>query len=154
MGWENRELAKFVALGDDREKNQVKAVGGILLRLVHGSYQGKPIVSYEYIAKDGEIYQLSGSAGLALKIRSDDIGKFFKATFKGRVRGKGPQPYKDIEVQFYSGEPTEDMRKFPGFDEYYGKHLGPATTENREPPPLDEMPPALQEDDDDGLPFN
>jgi hypothetical protein len=147
-GFVKREVAEnFVALGDG--EGEVKKVGGILVRFVENNHFDKPKTDYEYLDKNGNMQLLSGSASLARQINGGDLGKFFKAEFIGwgkSARGK----FKNIAVYIWDGEPTDDMRKWPKFEDYY-KGTGAAPAKR-----FEDKPAAIvkgEEQDDDDLPF-
>ena len=116
MTWSKREaVTNLVVLGD--EEGHVKTVGGLLIGMPKDkTYPDK--VNYEIVRKDGETVVLSGSASLSRQINSGDLGKFIKCEFNGWGRS-GNGKFKIIEVNVWEGEPTEDMKKWPGYAEIH-----------------------------------
>jgi hypothetical protein len=159
MGFVKREVAEnFVSLGEG--EGDVRQVGGILTRFVENKHFDKPKTDYEFIDKNGELQVLSGSASLARQIHSEDLGKFFKATFEGWGKSANGK-FKQIAVFIWEGELNPAMKAWPKLDQYYGKRpttialVGrvapkPAATDD-----FDEMPEPIQQGqvEDDDLPF-
>lgn len=145
MGWGKREVVdNFVTLGDS--EGDVKKAGGILTRFVENRHFAQPKTDYEYVGQDGNLAVLSGSASLARQIHAEDLGKFFKAEFEGwGTSGKGK--FKKIAVYIYDGEPTDTMRAWPKFAEYFGKAAASKSA------PADDYPPPHEDEDSDDLPF-
>lgn len=154
MGFVKREVAdNFVTIGDG--DGDVAKAGGILTRFVPNNHFATPKTDYEFVNKQGELAILSGSASLMRQIHAEDLGKFFKVEFEGWGKSaKGA--FKKIAVYLWDGEPTDEMRQWPRFSEYFGKQpkaqpaLATATKIRDE---FDKMPAALEKDDDDDLPF-
>jgi len=139
----------FISLGDG--EGDVKSVGGILTKFVENRQFAKPKTDYEFVDKDGKLQVLSGSASLARQIHADDMGKFFKATFEGWGKSNNGN-FKQIAVYIWDGEPTEVMKQWPKFDQYYRAGGQPVALVARD---FEKMPAAIQkgEEEDDGLPF-
>lgn len=114
MGWTKREVASnLVILGD--EEGNVQKAGGLLAAITPDSaYDGN--YHYELVQKDGKSINVAGSASINRTVRDKDIGKFIKFEFHGwgkSARGK----FKQIEVNIWEDEPTEDMKKWPRYAE-------------------------------------
>jgi hypothetical protein len=159
MSWGKREVVNnFISLGDGDD--DVTKTGGILTRIVKNSHYDK--MDYEFVGKDGELAVLSGQATLARQISPDDMGKFFKAEFKGWGKSANGK-YKVIEVYIWDGEPNEAMKAWPKFATYYGKksadHTGPSAAKKLAEKVRDDFddfadpPKALAKAEDDDLPF-
>lgn len=154
MGWDKREpVTDLVVLGDD-EGNR-KRVGGLLIGLPRDKGYNK--TNYEIIEQSGELITLSGSASIARQLDEQDVGKFVKLEFTGW--GKSPNgKYKAIEVNVWDGEPSDVMKKWPRFAEFYGKTNGKPLVASRPAVASDpifddtDFPGALEEKEDD-LPF-
>lgn len=155
MGFVKREvLDNLVILGDD--DGNVRRAGGIFVRLVANTQFDKPKTDYEFVDKAGELQILSGSATLQRQITADDMGKFFKAEFEGWGRSANGK-FKKIAVYIWDGEPTEQMKQWPKFSEYYGKGAPreeAKKTAERLREELDSFATnPLKDEDDDDLPF-
>lgn len=146
MAFVKRDVAdNLVVLGDD--DGNVRKAGGILVRFVPNTQFDKPKTDYEFVNKKGELMILSGSATLSRQIGSSDLGKFFKAEFEGWGKSANGK-FKKIGVYFWDGDPTEEMKQWPKFSQYFGA----ATSRND----FADMPKSIakgQEEDDDDLPF-
>ena len=117
MTWTKREAVSNLAILGEDEGNR-KVVGGLLAAIVPDhSYPDKS--NYEIVQKSGESLLLSGSASLERQIRTTDVGKFIKATFKGWGKSAKGR-FKEIEVLIWEGEPDAVMREWPRFDEFHG----------------------------------
>jgi hypothetical protein len=147
MSWEKREPVTNLAVLGDEEGNK-KKVGGLLIGCPKDRmYPDK--TNYEIVQKDGEVLLLSGSASLRNQIGESDIGHFIKCEFTGW--GKSPNgKYKAIDVFVFTGEPTDDMKKWPRFAEFQKNGKPPVTKTATETD--DDFPGALADDEDD-LPF-
>jgi hypothetical protein len=143
MSWEeSKPPTGFTILGDD--EGNVPKVGGLLAAIVQ-SDKYKNTDNYELVQQDGSIKTLAGCTTLASRIFSKHVGKFLKAEFVGWEKGKAGR-YKDTKVLFWEGEPTDEMKKWPRWEEL--------NTENGDEPPLDETQAAVHEDEtEDDLPF-
>ena len=150
MGWEKRESVNedLVILGDDPTKNKRKVAG--LLASVKPDRTYKDNFNYELVQKDGTSISLAGSASINRMLSADDVGKFIRAEFTGW--GSSPNGrFKQIEVQVWSGEITEDMKKWPRWAELQnGRGEKPAVASRND----DDFASATASDpDDDDLPF-
>lgn len=157
MGFVKREvLDNLVILGDD--DGNVQKAGGILTRLIINTTFEKPKTDYEYVDKSGELKIIGGGATLARQISPSDVGKFFKMEFEGWGKSANGK-FKKIAVYMWDGEPTEPMKAWPRFKEFYGKSAPTPVTANARQmaekirDDFDEMPAALQDDTDESLPF-
>lgn len=149
MTWKKRDpVSNLVILGDD--EGQVRMVGG-LLAAVTQDQQYPSRSNYELIQKDGNSVVVAGSASLGRQIFPRDVGKFLKAQFLGWGKSANGK-FKQIEVNVWDGEPTEDMRKWP----HYGEFANEAKPRQEGKAAADEdfsdFPAALRDEDDD-LPF-
>ncbi len=143
MAWSKREpVSNLVVLGDD--EGQVKKVGG-LLASVKQDAQYPSRSNYELIQKDGESIMLAGSASIGRQLFPGDIGRFVKLTFMGWGSSKNGK-FKEIEVNVFDGEPTDDMKKWPRYAELSRKPKGESA--DGDPGPTD-----TGDDFDDDLPF-
>ena len=156
MGFVKREVVdNLVILGDD--EGNVQKAGGILTRLVLNTSFEKPKTDYEYVDKSGELKVIGGGATLARQITPADVGKFFKVEFEGWGKSANGK-FKKISVYMWDGELTDAMKQWPRFREFYGKAAPAPVSANAKAAAakirddFDEMPAALQADDDD-LPF-
>lgn len=141
MSWSKREaVSNLVILGDGED--QKKKVGGLLIGMPHDrTYPDK--VNYEIIQRDGETILLSGSASLSRQINDGDLGKFVKCEFTGWGKS-GNGKFKIIDVNVWEGEPTADMRLWPGYAEIHAPKQQPVAAGR---------PSVVPPDDDDDLPF-
>ena len=148
MTWTKRDpVSNLVVLGDD--EGQVRKVGG-LLAAVTQDQQYPSRNNYELVQKDGNSIVVAGSASLSRQIFPKDVGKFLKATFLGW--GKSPNgKFKQIEVNIWDGEPNDEMRRWPRYDEFTNSK-GRATAEKPARSEFDDLPAALQ-DESDYVPF-
>jgi hypothetical protein len=158
MGFTKREvLDNLVILGND--EGNVQKAGGIMTRLVLNTQFDKPKTDYEFVDKNGELKVIGGGATLARQIGPDDVGKFFKMEFEGWGRSANGK-FKKIAVYIWDGEPSETMKAWPRFQEFYGKSAAVPLTANaqkaaagaKQRDDFEDMPEALDKDDDD-LPF-
>lgn len=152
MAWDKREaVTNLVVLGDD-EGNK-KKVGGLLIGTPKDRMYPEK-TNYELLQQDGEVQVLSGSASLRNQIGEADIGKFIKMEFGGwgkSLNGK----YKVIEVNVWNGEPNDVMKAWPRFAEFQKGNGKPpvATAKASVNAPDESFPGALEEPQDDDLPF-
>lgn len=150
MGWTKREpVSNLVILGDDEGCTQ--KVGGLLVKITQDTmYPNRS--NYELVQKDGESVHLAGSASLSRQIGPTDVGKFMRCTFKGWGKSANGK-FKDIEVQIFEGEVTDDMKKWPRWRESQPAPLdGAAPKAAAKAGKFDDFPEAVDEEDDD-LPF-
>lgn len=153
MGWDKREpTTNLVILGDD--EGCVRKVGGLLVRMIQDQ-QYPQRQNYEIVQKNGESMMLAGSASLSRQIFPADIGRFLKAEFLGWGKSANGK-FKQIEVNIWAGEPNEDMKKWPRFEETQngGKKAEPvkAKAAGKRDEDFSDFPEALDAADDD-LPF-
>lgn len=142
MGWDKREaVSNLVILGD--EEGHKKKVGGLLIGMPHDkTYPDK--VNYEIVQRDGETITLSGSASLSRQINDGDLGKFIKCEFEGWGRS-GNGKFKIIAVNVWEGEPTDDMKAWPGYAEINKPKAAAPVAASR--------PVTVPADEPDDLPF-
>ena len=148
MSWKKRDpVSNLVVLGDD--EGQAKKVGGLLAAVTQDpQYPARS--NYELVQKGGESILLAGSASLGRQIFPADVGKFLKAEFHGW--GKAPNgKFKQIEVNIWDGEATEDMKKWPRYAEFHPNGQPPKAAPKPEES-FEDFPAALDAEDDD-LPF-
>lgn len=143
MGWSKREVsANLVILGD--AEGNAKSVGGLLAG-ISPDPRYPDNRRYELVQKDGTSKSLAGSASINSQLGVGDVGKFVKLAFTGWGHSANGR-FKEISVEVFEGEATDDMKKWPRWSEFQNgaKAKAPANV----PPP--EQP---AEDDDDDLPF-
>ena len=147
MGWAKRESVNedLVILGDKPE-NKKKAAG--LLASVKPDRQFPDNFNYELVQKDGSTITLAGSASINRTLSAADVGKFVRAEFMGW--GASPNgKFKQIEVQVWEGEITEEMKKWPRWSELQNGSERPASVKRND----DDFESKVAADDDDDLPF-
>ena len=147
MPWNKREpVSNLTTLGDS--EGQITKVAGLLAAVKPDPNPKYKNEMYEIVQKNGESLFLAGSASLGRQINDADVGHFIRATFKGwgnSANGK----FKDIEVQIFEGDVTDEMKAWPRWKELNGKvgpHAAPKGGEGDFPEALD--------DEDDDLPFD
>jgi hypothetical protein len=147
MTWSKRDpVSNLIILGDD--EGQVRKVAG-LLASVRQDQQYPARQNYELVQKDGESHWLAGSASLSRQLFPGDVGKFVKCVFTGWGKSANGK-FKQIEVQVFDGEPTDEMKKWPRYTQVSKK----AAADGGTPPvgdPPEEVP--VDEEEDDDLPF-
>lgn len=114
MAWTKRDIpSDLVILGS--EEGQVKKAGGLLTGLVQNTtYPEK--TDYAFVKQNGDTFVLSGSASLHRQLSPNDVGRFVKVEFVGWGKAANGK-FKQIEVSVYEGEPTDDMKKWPRYQE-------------------------------------
>ncbi len=107
-----------VTIGDDQEKGERPYVYGLLADIRgHEKFADKKV--YEIVEEDGTSALVSGCGALDAQIGPDCIGAFVELTFTSwgaNDRGK----FRSIKVQ-WDNEPTEDMKRWPRYDEVQAK---------------------------------
>jgi hypothetical protein len=151
MSWGKREpTTNLVILGDD--EGCVQKAGGLLVRMIQDQ-QYPQRQNYELVQRNGDSIMLAGSASLSRQIFPGDVGKFLKAEFLGWGKSANGK-FKQIEVNIWEGDPTEDMKKWPRF----GETTKPAPEREKakakaRDDDFSDFPEAVDEDDGSGLPF-
>jgi hypothetical protein len=155
-GWTKREAVTNLVILGDGEGQQTKASGLLVAINPDRGYPDK--MNYTIVRKDGEEITLSGSASLARQIGPADVGHFIKCEFTGW--GKSPNgKFKAIDVFIFDGEPTDDMKKWPRFQEFQTAKTNGAKAPEKKVAPVgggfedfDEVTGGAQDTDDD-MPF-
>lgn len=147
MSWTKREpTTDLVILGDD--EGCIRKIGGLLVGMAQDQ-QYPQRSNYRITKKDGDTVTLAGSASLSRQIFPHDVGKFIACEFLGW--GKSPNgKFKQIEVRIWDGEPTEDMKAWPGYREFHAPK--PGANSAGAPASFDDFA-AGDTDADDDLPF-
>ena len=143
MGWSKREVsANLVILGD--AEGNVKSVGGLLAG-ISPDPRYPDNRRYELVQKDGSSKSLAGSASINSQLGVGDVGKFVKLAFTGWGHSANGR-FKEISVEVFEGEATDDMKKWPRWSEFQNgaKAKVKASAEPLPPEPSGE---------DDDLPF-
>lgn len=144
MTWTKREVNTNLVILGDGEGNVRSAAG--LLASVTRDPRYPDNRRYELVQKDGTSKSIAGSASINSQLGVDDVGKFVKLAFTGwGTSGNGK--FKQIEVQVYEGAATEEMKKWPRYNEV---HRNGQPKASLVAPPTPEQP---VEDEDDDLPF-
>jgi hypothetical protein len=147
MGWQEREDAKAVAVGDDTAKGQRAHITGLLTAVREGQGKKKNSRVYTLTEEDGTQTNVWGSVTIDDKLSVVDIGAIVDLKFVERVTPPGGSEYKLIKVRVYSVEPGETVSdrvaKWPGW-----AALNNGKTSDNEEPPVGDEP-----EDDQDLPF-
>ncbi len=146
MSWEKRETTDGVGIGDG--DGQQEKAGGLLaaIKTVEGS--DGPFQVYEMVQKDGTSLGVFGSASINSRLSEGDIGSFVKFHFEGWGKSKGGRKFKQIDVQVWGSDFSDDMKKWPRFDEIRNGASKAAMVAA-----FDSPPDSLTKDDADDLPF-
>ena len=143
MSWEKQETPEAIGIGDG--KDQKPKAGGLLAEVREVEGDNGPFMVYDFVQRDGTTQAVYGSSAIDRELKSGvHVGRFIKLVFKERVAGKKGREFKDIDVEIWKGDPTDDMRAWPRFEELQPKPVAA--------PSIDEFPGALDASDDD-LPF-
>jgi len=149
MTWNKREpVSNLVVLGDD-EGNVAKAAGLLVAVTQDTMYPNRS--NYELVQQNGDSLLLAGSASLGRQIGPHDVGKFVKCRFLGWGKAAAGK-FKQIEVLIWEGDVSDAMRKWPRFGEP-AKAAHAPTPAPANGPGFDDVPGALGDSEDDGLPF-
>lgn len=70
---------------------------------------------YDFINANGEHVNIWGSTTIDSRIFASDIGNFGTITFLGMEKSKAGRTFKNIEVQWWDGEPDERVKNWPGY---------------------------------------
>ncbi len=146
MGWEKRTVSDAIGIGE--REGQSKKASGLLASIRHDQGDNKSTV-YELVQKDGESLRVWGSTTMDNKIQPSDVGKFVKIAYLGTETSKRGKEYKNIDVEFYIGDPLPAQLAWPRYNELQNG----ATTTN-EKSDYEEFPEALNDkEEEDDLPF-
>ncbi len=138
-GWKTRDNPDAVGIGE--KDGQRRKVGGLLVEIRTDVGENHSTV-YDLVQKDGETLQVWGSTTIDGKLNPSDIGKFVKMKYLGMAKGKSGRDYKDIQVDVWEADLTDDMLAWPRINEFI------------QAVPEDETSPdAPEEEEDDDLPF-
>jgi hypothetical protein len=149
MTWQERQMEDAIALGDDTMKGQKLKAGG----LYKERRETDTGMIYTFVQKDGEEKHVWGSAAIDNQIRETDMGKFIKLEFHGWGVTKRGQKFKQITVSVWDGPPTDEMRKWPQWEEMHKKLRNAEHGDNE--PPLDPTQGEVDgPDEEDDLPFS
>lgn len=144
-GWTERVA---VGVGIGAKDGQQKEAGGLLASITHDVGENHSTM-YELVQQNGDSLNVWGSTSIDNKIRPSDIGQFIKIQFKGMATGKSGRQYKDITVDFFTGEKTDVHTNWPRYNEL--QNGVPVTNEKSD---YAEFPEALKsEEEEDSLPF-
>lgn len=148
MGWEKREVeaGNLVILGD--EDQQVKRAAGLFVAIKANPVPSYKNPVYELVQKSGDSILVAGSASTERQLFETDIGKFVKLEFLGWGKSNNGK-FKMIEVHVWNDEPTEDMKKWPRYDEFANKPVAVAAGDKND----FSQKSKAQEPEDDDLPF-
>ncbi len=70
---------------------------------------------YDFITESGDHVNIWGSTTIDSRIFASDIGNFGTITFLGMEKSKAGRTFKNIEVQWWDGEPDEKVSGWPGY---------------------------------------
>jgi len=99
-------------IGD--KEGQVEFFQGVLAGITKDVGENHSTM-YDFINDAGEHMNIWGSTTMDQRIFESDIGNFGTITFNGMGKSKAGRTFKDIEVQWWDGEPDERVAKWPGY---------------------------------------
>lgn len=114
MAWSKRNTGELLVLGD--ANGQVRKAGGLLVGVRKSSEYDNFL--FDFVKQNGDTVAVAGSTTINNVLGPRDIGKFVKIEFLGWGQGKSGRKFKDIDVQVWDGEPTDDMRAWPRYHEF------------------------------------
>ena len=129
-----------VGIGPKADKGQLTFIEGVLTGIQEDVGANHSML-YELTLESGETQNVWGSTTIDQRIRQADLGNFCSIKFVGMEKGKSGRTYKNIEVEFWIGDPDDRVANWPGFRQAVGV--------GTEGPPPGEFP----EDDEDDLAF-
>ena len=146
MSWEKRETTDGVGIGDG--DGQQEKAGGLLAGIKTVEGNDGPFLVYEMVQKDGTSLGVFGSASIDSRLNTKDVGSFVKFVFEGWGKSKAGRKFKQIDVQVWGSDFSDDMKEWPRFAEIHNGVSAAAVVAA-----FDNPPDALTKDDDSELPF-
>ena len=103
-----------VGIGPKADKGQLVFIEGVLTGIQEDVGENHSML-YELALENGETQNVWGSTTIDQRVRQSDIGNFCSIKFVGMAQGKSGRTYKDIDVEFWVGEPDERLKNWPQF---------------------------------------
>ena len=116
MPYKKREV---IGVGIGTKEGQVTEIEGLLVGIQEDVGENHSIL-YELVLENGETKNVWGSTTIDQRIRRSDIGNLCTITFVGMAKSKSGRTFKEIDVEFWEGEPDERLQNWPQYQQRKG----------------------------------